>query len=158
VTTVVIDLSGGAEAIERAWRELSYRLASRQADPRLYDHLQRLSAEAGPAGRATEEQVAEIREALDRCHPAAVLAEWHRVLLEGRPALGAYRQERGQGQRRDEPNFEPVAVLKAALAEMLDEFGWGRAVVIATALQVADGLGIEEHVADKVIVEAVRRG
>jgi hypothetical protein len=92
VTKLVIDdlANAPAEQLEKLWRELENRHASRRADPELYDGITRCLDQAERTGRLAPSDAEAIRAEMASAHPAVVLSAHREELVEDRPALGAY--------------------------------------------------------------------
>jgi hypothetical protein len=129
----------------------------RALDPTLRPDVLRAVDRAVVAGRLDETEAAAIRSELDEARASVVLEANASTLIEDRPTPGAFPRAREDTEPpdldawlRSDPRRLGGIVAEAA------RFSLDLKAVAAEVLALADRLGIDEAVADDVVVAALR--
>jgi hypothetical protein len=147
--TRLVDLDDIA-GLERAWSEVERLRAVRTLDPELRADIMR------HVDRLDPDVAAPILDALDRLPPAVVLEAYFETIVPNRPTIGAFPRlstadapDPGRWIREDPQRL-------AAVIQEMARFTDDRRAIAQAALDLADGVGIEEELADRIVSEALR--
>ncbi|HUZ20621.1 MAG TPA: hypothetical protein VMU75_08640 [Acidimicrobiales bacterium] len=135
------------------------RHEARAADPELRACVLRRAKEAETDGRLTLEEAAAIRRSLDEVAPATVLEAWWRQLILNVRFTGAFPRRadpRAAAALPDEWLRADPRRLANVVAEMRRFAPTDLPKVVKAALALADRVGIDPDIADRVICAALR--
>jgi hypothetical protein len=151
---VTVDLDDPSD-VDRVWHVVAERHRARHADPELRASIVRRLAEL--AGRITPAAAAEIRAALDELLPAVVLDAHRDVLIDNRPALGAFPRARFRPSRSSEDWLREDPRRLAGLLQEALRFGHDVRRTVESVVDLAERLGIAEDVYLPILREAARQ-
>jgi len=150
-----------ASAVQCVVDELRRRDAPRKADPGVYRYVLRRLGDLVAERTVSEQKANEIRAELTWAHPRAVLNAHWRLLIKDHPALGSFSgafpcRAKPSAPTADEMLRQDPSRLAAVVTEMA-RFTSDLRAVAQGAIELADSAGIDEALADRIIVAAVRK-
>lgn len=149
MTVVTLDIADPC-AVEKVWNEIERRHAARTVDPELRRSILARLGDIDPA------VADEIRQELGEMAPAVVLQAHLEELVPDKQALGAFpRRETLEAPTATEWLAEDPRRLAGVVREM-SRFTTDRRLVVAAVLDLADAVGIEQGLADRIVCGALK--